>query len=79
MELMWKKLREQKGLSQKELGEKFGYSAQRISQYENGYRTMPDKLQIEYLKLRNNDDDKKIIKFLKERVELYERIKGHNN
>lgn len=73
MNLMWKKIRKEKGITQKEMGEKCGYSLQRISQYENGYRTMPDKLQIEYLKLRNSDDDKKIIKFLKERVKLYDR------
>jgi hypothetical protein len=38
----------------------------RISQYENGYRSMPKNLQIEYLKLRNSEEDKKIIKFLKD-------------
>jgi hypothetical protein len=27
---------------------------------------MPKNLQIEYLKLRNNEEDKKIIKFLKD-------------
>lgn len=62
---MWKELRKKAGLSQEEFATKNGYSQARISQYENGYRTMPKKLQIEYLKLRNNEDDKKIIKFLK--------------
>lgn len=62
---MWKELRKNAGFSQEELAKKVGYSQARISQYESGYRTMPKKLQIEYLKLRNNEDDKKIIKFLK--------------
>ena len=62
---MWKELRKKAGLSQEEFAAKNGYSQARISQYESGYRTMPKKLQIEYLKLRNNEDDKKIIKFLK--------------
>lgn len=61
---MWKKLRQEAGLTQTEFAEKTKYSQARISQYESGYRTMPKKLQIEYLKLRNSDDDKKIIKFL---------------
>lgn len=63
---MWKKLRIQAGLTQKEFAEKVGYSQVRISQYENGYRSMPKNLQIEYLKLRNSEEDKKIIKFLKD-------------
>lgn len=62
---MWKELRKKAGLSQEEFAKKNNYSQSRISQYESGYRTMPKKLQIEYLKLRNNEDDKKIIKFLK--------------
>lgn len=61
---MWKKLRKEAGLTQVDFSKKTGYSVIRISQYENGYRTMPKKLQIEYLKLRNSEDDKKIIKFL---------------
>lgn len=61
---MWKELRKNAGFSQEEFAKKVGYSQTRISQYESGYRTMPKKLQIEYLKLRNNEDDKKIIKFL---------------
>ena len=61
---MWKKIRQEASLTQTEFAKKNGYSQTRISQYENGYRTMPKKLQIEYLKLRNNEDDKKIIKFL---------------
>lgn len=63
---MWKKLRIQAGLTQKEFAAKVGYSQARISQYENGYRSMPRKLQIEYLKLRNSEEDKKIIKFLRD-------------
>lgn len=62
---MWKELRKKAGLSQAEFAKKNGYSQARISQYECGYRSMPKKLQIEYLKLRNSEDDKKIIKFLK--------------
>jgi transcriptional regulator with XRE-family HTH domain len=62
---MWKELRKKAGLSQEEFAKKNGYSQARISQYESGYRSMPKKLQIEYLKLRNSEDDKKIIKFLK--------------
>ena len=62
---MWKELRKNAGFSQEEFAKKVRYSQARISQYESGYRSMPKKLQIEYLKLRNNEDDKKIIKFLK--------------
>ena len=61
---MWKELRKGAGFTQANFAKKVGYSQARISQYESGYRTMPKKLQIEYLKLRNNEDDKKIIKFL---------------
>ena len=61
---MWKKLRQEAGLTQTEFAKKTKYSQARISQYESGYRTMTKKLQIEYLKLRNNEDDQKIIKFL---------------
>lgn len=61
---MWKEIRQKAGLTQNEFAKKVKYSQSRISQYESGYRTMPKKLQIEYLKLRNNEDDKKIIKFL---------------
>ena len=62
---MWKELRRGAGFTQEDFAEEVGYSQARISQYESGYRTMPKKLQIEYLKLRNNEDDKKIIRFLK--------------
>lgn len=61
---MWKEIRKKAGFTQEVFSKKVGYSQSRISQYESGYRTMPKKLQIEYLKLRNNEDDKKIIKFL---------------
>lgn len=73
MEFMWKKIREEKGVNQREFGEKFGYSARRISQYECGYRKMPDKLQIEYLKLRNSNEDKILIEYLERKVKLYDR------
>ena len=40
---MWKKLRQEAGLTQTEFAEKTRYSQARISQYESGYRTMPKK------------------------------------
>lgn len=62
---MWQKIREEKGLTQEELGKMFGYSRIRISQYERGYRKMPEELQIKYLELRGNKEDLEIIKCLK--------------
>lgn len=66
MSSMWKKIRKSYGITLEEMGKQFGKSRQLIWQYENGIRKMPKWLQIEYLKLRNTEDDKKIIKFLKE-------------
>jgi DNA-binding transcriptional regulator YiaG len=67
MKSMWKQIRENANLTQSEFGEKIGKSKFMVCQYERGHRKMPDWLQIEYLKLRNNEEDKKIIKFLEER------------
>ena len=39
-----RKIRQEKGLSQAELGEKIGLSLNRIQQYENGYRTPKSEL-----------------------------------
>ena len=61
---MWQEIRKEASLTQQEMGEKTGYTKDRISQYECGFRTMPKSLQIEYLKLRNNEKDKIIIEFL---------------
>lgn len=41
---------------------------QEISRYETGHIGMPKELQIIYLSFRNNEYDKKIIEFLKEKV-----------
>lgn len=62
---MWKKIREDAGLTQMQFAEKVGSSKNTISQYETGYRKMPIRLQIEYLKLRNSSKDKMIIDYLK--------------
>lgn len=63
---MWKEIRETKGISKKEFGKMVGYTQTDISMYEKGYKSLPIKLQIEYLKLRNNETDKKIIKIMEE-------------
>lgn len=61
---MWRKIRKDAGLTQEEMGKRTNCNKIRICQYENGYRKMPIRLQIEYLKLRNNAEDEAIIKFL---------------
>lgn len=66
---MWKEIRKASGLTQQEMGKRTNYSKNRICQYEKGYRTMPKKLQIEYLKLRNSEEDKIIIEFLEGELE----------
>lgn len=62
---MWFKLRkEYSNYTQKEWAEKLGKSRNTVLKYENGMRKIPPKIQIEYLKLRNNKEDELIINYL---------------
>lgn len=63
---MWAKIRRAEGLTQKEMGERLGLNRMTIYNYEKGNTKMPKEIQIEYLKLRNSDEDKIIINYLKE-------------
>lgn len=61
---MWSKLRKEKGVTQLEIAEEFGIRKSTVSMYENGKRKMPYKMQIKYLKFRNNDKDKILIEYM---------------
>ena len=54
------------GLSQKEMAEKMGISLNAYRNYELAKRTMPLKIIYNFLKLRNLEEDKKLIKTLEE-------------
>lgn len=66
---MWKQIREDYGITMSKMGAKCNYSRQNIWNFEKGNRPMPINLQIEYLKLRNTEQDKIIIEYLKERID----------
>lgn len=57
-----KQLRKEMGLTQFEMAEKLDISVQAYRNYEIGKRPMPYKVIIAFLKLRNTDEDKKILK-----------------
>lgn len=61
----WYKLRkEYSEYSQKDFAEKLGVKLNTISRWELGSRKIPAYAQIEYLKLRNNEQDQVIIEYL---------------
>lgn len=76
MKSMWYEIRKKAGLSQNDVAKQFGVSKQYIHIIEMGKYTMPIKYQIYYLSLRNSDEDKIIIEYLKE---LNERKCGEIN
>lgn len=65
---LWYNIRKDRGITVAEFARKTGYDASNICHFEKGDKPMPMKLQIEYLKLRNTEEDKIIIKYLEERV-----------
>lgn len=65
-ETMWTKLRKSAKIKQIDLENKFNLASTSISRYEHGRQQMPLELQIEYLKFRNSESDKIIIKYLEE-------------
>lgn len=73
----WYKLRkEYSNYSQKQFAEKLGVKLNTISRWELGSRKIPVYAQIEYLKLRNSEEDQAIIEYLKnEEGLLYEKRK----
>lgn len=73
---MWKEIRKQSGLTQREIALKFGKRKQEVTRYENGKFKMPYEMQIYYLKLRNNEEDKIVIKYLERISEQIERNKN---
>lgn len=76
MKSMWYEIRKNVGLSQSDIAKQFGVSRQYIHRIEMGKYIMPIKYQIYYLSLRNSDEDKIIIEYLKE---LSERKCGEIN
>lgn len=66
MKSMWYKIRKNAGLTLQNVADEFNVSKQYIHSIEMGKYTMPIKYQIYYLSLRNSDEDKIIIEYLKE-------------
>lgn len=68
---MWQMLRkEYSDKTLQDIADEFGVTVSAISQFETGRRSMPTKMKIYYLKLRNNEKDKIIIEYIKEIEEL---------
>lgn len=66
---MWQELRKNyTNYTQTDVGKMVGKTKQYITKYETGKIKMPNELQIIYLGFRNNEKDKIIIEFLKEKV-----------
>ena len=63
-----KEVRLMYGLSQKEFAKQLGINVNTYKAYEIGYRTIPDKLKIKVLRLRNKGDDKKIADILESAI-----------
>lgn len=66
MKSMWFNIRKNANLTQQDIANKFNVSRQYIHKIEMGEYVMPIKYQIYYLSLRNSDEDKIIIEYLKE-------------
>lgn len=62
---MWETIRRNAKITQEEMAKKLGVSRVSVNRYEKGKSSIPVKHQIEYLKLRNSDEDKIIINYLK--------------
>ena len=73
---MWAKIRKNSGKTMQQIANEFKVTRQYINQIEKGKYMMPIKYQIYYLSLRNSDEDKIIIEYLKE---LSERKCGEIN
>ena len=63
---MWFNIRKNANLRQQDVADEFNVSKQYIHKIEMGEYMMPIKYQIYYLSLRNSDEDKIIINYLKE-------------
>lgn len=61
---IWKQIRKEHNLTQKEVAEQLNMSHQAISLFESGKRKVPNKFIIYYLKLRGNEDDLKLIEMI---------------
>lgn len=68
MKSMWFQIRKScdKKITQKDIANKFNVSVQYIQKIECGDIYMPIKYQIYYLSLRNSEEDKIVIEYLKE-------------
>lgn len=64
MKSMWFYIRKNANKTQQEIADEFYCSRQYIHKIESGKDSMPINYQIYYLKLRNTDEDKIIIKYL---------------
>lgn len=63
---MWSNIRKNAKLTLQDIANEFKVSRQYIHQIETGRYMMPIKYQIYYLSLRDSDEDKIIIEYLKE-------------
>ena len=70
---MWHTIRKNAGKTLNDIATEFKVSRQYISAIENGKYIMPIKYQIYYLSLRNTDEDKIIIEYLKELLKKIEK------
>jgi transcriptional regulator with XRE-family HTH domain len=72
---MWYEIRKNAKLTLQNVADYFNVSKQYIHKLEYGETRMPPKYQIYYLSLRNSDEDKIVIEYLKElenkRKEVY--------
>lgn len=60
---------------QKEMADKLNISLPAYRNYENGKRTLPVDILLTFLKLRDWEEDKNLIKVLEEIRRDYEKIK----
>lgn len=70
---MWHIIRKNAGKTLNNVATEFNVSRQYISEIESGKYMMPIKYQIYYLSLRNTDEDKIIIEYLKELLKEIEK------
>lgn len=70
-----KEVRLMYGLSQGEFAKQLGINVNTYKAYETGRRTIPDKIKIKVLRLRNKRDDRKIADILESAIGELKEIK----
>lgn len=69
-----KEVRLMYGLNQKEFAKQLGINANTYKAYELGTRTIPDRIKIKVLRMRNLGDDKKIADILESTLRELEKM-----